>query len=255
MYTQPKTTTTTTNSRHQPINTIRSSTTTMTTAQQQQLRQQQQQQQQFTTVKKTRQRKRCGKNQKIRRFKKKCIKRGLNKDEIEKLINDYNQNPTNPRANNENQQMDIATTTNNKSVKRKSNKRKRIVTSVSERSIHQRIPKRNKKDPVMTMDSRNSTNTDYKLPKYLKKASHFLFRNLRLQLKKKLNTKKQQHFVRQRLQLFDQQYRLDLHRHLWESYLTLGSEHQIWSVSLFVFLFFKNKSIYSFNQSRIKSID
>ncbi|CAF4165881.1 unnamed protein product [Rotaria sordida] len=70
--------------------------------------------------------------------------------------------------------------------------------------------------------------SNYRLPKYLTKAPNLLFQNLRLQLKHKLNKRKQQKFIHSRLQLLDQQQRLDIHRNLWQSYLTLGSEQQIW---------------------------
>ncbi|CAF4058846.1 unnamed protein product [Adineta steineri] len=70
---------------------------------------------------------------------------------------------------------------------------------------------------------------DNRLPTYLRKAPNLLFQALRLKLTKKINTTSQQRFLHHRLQLIDQQYRLDLHQNLWQSYLSLGSEHEIWA--------------------------
>ncbi|CAF1427824.1 unnamed protein product [Rotaria sordida] len=107
--------------------------------------------------------------------------------------------------------------------KKKLNKHKQIVTSISSRSITEQLRKKKKvKINLITIKPND------RLPKYLTKAPNLLFKSLRLQLKHKLNTKKQQKFIYCRLQLFDQQQRLDIYRNLWHSYLTLGSQHQIW---------------------------
>lgn len=198
-------------------------------------------------------RKRIRKNRKQRRFIKKCMKRGMNRDEIQRLIHEYHTTkPNNSRSNNVNQSMitTASTTTiaavavvvdnSNRRISRQStNKRKRLVTSASERSISQRIPKKNRNNPdrlvrISLIHGENPMNNGYRLPRYLKRAPRLLFQNLRLRLQKKLNTKRQQHFVYRRLQLLDQQYRLDLYRHLWHTYLTLGSEHQLWPVCSFL---------------------
>jgi hypothetical protein len=191
-------------------------------------------QQPGTSVKKNTQTKRtkCHGNRKLRRFKKKCIKRGLNKEEIQKLVDEYNRKKnTNQLPNQSTKDMEVAaTTTKNKETKTKSNKRKRISTSTSLRSITQQVPKKMKKKNV-TINPPVPRKSNDRLPKYLKKAPNLLFQALRLQLKKKLNKKAQQRFLHYRLQLIDQQYRLNLHRNLWQSYFTLGSEQQIWPVS------------------------
>jgi hypothetical protein len=43
-------------------------------------------------------------------------------------------------------------------------------------------------------------------------------------------------FIHLRLQLLDRQYRLDADRHLWQSYLNLGSEEKFWPVRFFFLL-------------------
>src|SRR5690242_7049654 len=53
--------------------------------------QQQQQQQQSSTVTQQR-RKKCHGNRKLQRFRKKCYKQGLTKEETQKLIDEYNRN-------------------------------------------------------------------------------------------------------------------------------------------------------------------
>jgi len=130
--------------------------------------------------------------------------------------------------------MEVTTTTKNKETKTKSNKRKRMSTSTSLRSITQEVPKKMKKKNVSINPVPRKSN--YRLPKYLKKAPNLLFQALCLQLKKKLNKKTQQRFLHYRLQLIDQQYRLNLYRNLWQSYFTLGSEQQIWPVSSKIYL-------------------
>jgi hypothetical protein len=219
---QPKTTTLSSSQPH--VNIPRPLTPILTT---------EQQQKPVTSMKKNRRqtkRTRCHGNRKLRRFKKKWIKRGLNKEEIQKLIDEYNRkkNASQLLPNKNTKEMEVATTTatKNKETKIKSNKRKRMSTSTSLRSItQQQVPKKMKQKnvPINPVVPRKS---NYRLPKYLKKAPNLLFQALRLQLKKKLNKKTQQRFLHYRLQLIDQQYRLKLHRNLWQSYLTLGSEHQ-----------------------------
>ncbi|CAF1587981.1 unnamed protein product, partial [Adineta steineri] len=189
---------------------------------------QQQQQREKSSKKKRRTTKRCHGNQKLRRFKKKCVKRGLNREEIQKRIDEYNcKKNANQVSNEGTEQMEVTTTTKNKETKRKSNKRKRMSTSISLRSITQPVPKKIKRKSVSTINPM-SKQTNYQLPKYLKKSPNVLFQSLRLQLDQKLNTKVQQRFLHYRLQLIDQQHRLNLHQNLWQSYCTLGCEQQIW---------------------------
>ncbi|CAF1322835.1 unnamed protein product [Adineta steineri] len=85
-----------------------------------------------------------------------------------------------------------------------------------------------KRQNILIIHVSQQTN-DNRLPTYLRKAPNLLFQALRLKLTKKINTTSQQRFLHHRLQLIDQQYRLDLHQNLWQSYLSLGSEHEIWA--------------------------
>ncbi|CAF4050299.1 unnamed protein product [Rotaria sp. Silwood2] len=188
---------------------------------------------QHRSMKKKRRIKRCHGQRKLRRFKNKWRRRGMSEEEIKKLTDNYNRKKngisTKEISDNNNDQPEQPTTTtmeNLQTTKKKSNKRKRMVTSISSRSMTEQLPKKIKKKNVNI--NLTTIKPNYRLPKYLTKAPNLLFQNLRLQLKQKLNTKKQQRFIHCRLQLFDQQQRLDIHRNLWQSYLTLGSEHQLW---------------------------
>ncbi|CAF1651512.1 unnamed protein product, partial [Adineta ricciae] len=184
---------------------------------------------QRTTKNKRRQRKRCSEKQRLRRFNKKCIRKGFNNEERQQLIaadiREKNNRATySPMSHNHTvTTMDVMTTTEKTKInRRKSNKRKRLSTPVNQPSA-----KKSKKLHVSTtVLSKKETNK--KLPQYLKKAPNILVQNLRLQLKKKLNKFTHKQFVYQRLRLLDQQYRLDRHRNLWQSYLIIGSEHQLW---------------------------
>ena len=49
------------------------------------------------------------------------------------------------------------------------------------------------------------------------------------------------------LDLLDQQYRLELHQNLWPTYLTLGSEHQLWSVSDSIIIVIEILKVFIFN--------
>jgi hypothetical protein len=40
-------------------------------------------------------------------------------------------------------------------------------------------------------------------------------------------------FIHLRLQLLDRQYRLDVDRHLWQSYLDLGCQEKFWPVRFY----------------------
>ncbi|CAF4319430.1 unnamed protein product, partial [Rotaria sordida] len=101
-------------------------------------------------TKKNKRRKKCHGNRKLQRFKKKCRKRGLTEEEIQKLINEYNhsnqdRNQTNNRKTNLQQnttieKMEVSNGLNdnineNNTTTSKSNKRKQQMTpSSSQRS-------------------------------------------------------------------------------------------------------------------------
>lgn len=73
---------------------------------------------------------------------------------------------------------------------------------------------------------------------------HLIFQALSQQMNCSLNKNNEQMFIHLRLQLFDRQYRLDVDRHLWESYLDLGCKEKFWPVSCFWYIEDKNSSTY-----------
>ncbi|CAF3160913.1 unnamed protein product [Rotaria sp. Silwood2] len=199
-----------------------------------------------SSTKKNKRRKKCHGNRKLQRFRKKCYKRGLTKEETQHLINEYNhsnegQNPTN----NENkvqattiEQMDVSidlndTTNGDKITTKKSNKRKQQqrTPSSSQRSTSRpsvKRMKRNKSSQINVAPLKPS----YKLPIYLKAHPKLLFQTLRALLKHTLRKKCERQFLHYRLQLLDQQCRLGLRQNLWQSYLKLGSEKEVWPNSV-----------------------
>ena len=66
---------------------------------------------------------------------------------------------------------------------------------------------------------------------YLKVHPNLLFRSLHVHLNYIIKKKKERQFLHHRLQLFDEQCRLDHQKELWQSYFILGSEQQLWPVS------------------------
>ncbi|CAM4819703.1 unnamed protein product [Rotaria magnacalcarata] len=188
-------------------------------------------------------------DRKLQRFKKKCLKRGLTKEQTQNLIDEYNRtnhgtNQTIYQSNNHIDRMEAITTermeitislndNNDKSevttittTTTNSNKRKQQMTpSSSQRSTSHPLAKRIKKSSQINI---TSIKPNYRLPMYLKVHPNLLFRTLCLQLKYKLKKKNERRFIHHRLQLLDQQYRLELRQNLWQSYLALGSEKQVW---------------------------
>ena len=67
--------------------------------------------------------------------------------------------------------------------------------------------------------------------KYLKMPRKLLLRSLRLQLDLRLKHEIEQNYVLRRLHLLDEHFCLCRIRHLYRSYLDLGSPDQIWPVS------------------------
>lgn len=226
----------------------------MTTIEQQQL-----------TEKKRKRMKRCYGNRKLRRFKKKCRKRQKTEAEIQQLINGYNcgrrnqNNSTQQRvttastvecmeietavSHNENstdQSRKITATTTDK---KSSHKRKRMLASASSRSISRLIPDKKKqksstREKVVLPTTSAHVKSTCRIPKYCKLVPNLFFQTLRLYIHHSLKKKKEKQYVHKRLQLLDRQYRLELHRNLWQSYLTLGSQHQLWAVSIRLLFFF-----------------
>lgn len=172
-------------------------------------------------------RRRCHGNRKLRRFRKKCRRRGLNEVEIQQLISNHSHLP-----------LPASTSVTNRSNETRrarnttSKKRKRMATSASSRSISQRLPKRHKERHPPVPDPIVIESTMAHLPKYMTKASDVLFQMLRTYLKHPLKRKEEQTFIYRRLYLFDRQYRLDHHRNLWQMYHQSGTQYDIWPVSV-----------------------
>ncbi|CAF2924809.1 unnamed protein product [Rotaria sp. Silwood2] len=121
--------------------------------------------------KKKRRTKRCHGNRKLRRFKKKWRRRGMNEEEIKKLIDDYNRKKNEIQIkeisdnNNDQPEKTVKTTTENlQARKKKSNKRKRMVNSISSRSITEQLPKKIKKKNMNI--NLTTIKSNYRLPKY-----------------------------------------------------------------------------------------
>lgn len=177
---------------------------------------------------------RCHGNRKSRRFRKKCRQQGMNEQDIQQLIQHQQQDPQDVRMN-ETMNIEvhppmttaITIESTNKSI---SKKRKRLLNSTSIPSIVSRTSKKRKKKHKKINILIQKFH--HRLPSYLKKASNILSQSLSLQLQQKLtNNKKQQQFLHYRLQLLDQQQRIEQQQYLWRSYLNLGSSCNLWPVS------------------------
>lgn len=71
----------------------------------------------------------------------------------------------------------------------------------------------------------------HKYSKYLKMPQRLLVRSLRLHLDHPLEKEIEQNYLLRRLHLIDEQFCVDRIQHLYQSYLDLGSQDQIWPVS------------------------
>ncbi|CAF4192638.1 unnamed protein product [Rotaria sp. Silwood2] len=212
---------------------------------------QQQQQEGNTMIRNISNHKRCHGNRKLRRLKNKCRQRGMNEEDIQRFIQERQQQDAEQRitkTNNIELPPPIKTTTTaitkQSMMKQKSEKRKRLTTSLSVPSIVSRTSKRKKtrrvKLKVLTEKFHG------RLPTYLKKAPKILMQSVSLELQQKLKTVKQKRFLYYRLQLLDQHHRIDQYRSLWQSYLTIGSSCNLWPI--FLHKKIKSKNSQSFKE-------
>ncbi|CAF4914618.1 unnamed protein product, partial [Rotaria socialis] len=172
---------------------------------------QRQRQQQESTIRRTKlYRRRCHGNRKLRLFKNKCRQRGMNKEEIQRLIQDRCQQ----------QQIDFRMDETNDDIEL----HQPITTTTITKS--KRIIKKRMKLKMVLKKFNN------RLPIYLKKAPNILIQSLSLQLQQKITNKKQQRYLYHRLQLLDQLHRIDQYRYLWQSYLNLGSTSNLWPIHI-----------------------
>lgn len=192
-------------------------------------------------------RNKCHGNRKLQRFRKKCYKRGLTKEQTQKLIDEYNR--TSPNTNNHGDIMEVdtneeiaitsdfndningnrtaaVTTTTKKSKKRKQPTTPKSSQQSTSHSLVKRIKKTKSSQIRIT-----PIKPYYRLPIYLQVYPNLLFRTLSLQLKHTLKKKNERRFLHHRLQLLDEQHRLQLRKNLWQEYLTLGFQQQVWPVS------------------------
>ncbi|CAF2819348.1 unnamed protein product [Rotaria sp. Silwood2] len=201
-----------------------------------------QEQHPVSSKKNRKRRKKCHGNRKLQRFRKKCRKRGLTKEETQRLINEYAHNNQDQNKSNHQQKkvngshienMEISTNLNDtineiETNQTKSKKRKHQMSqSSSQRSTSHELVKRIKRHKSSQITTA-PLKPNLKLPIYLKVHQNLLFRTLRLLLKHKLNRKCERQFLHRRLQLLNQQCHMELRQNLWQSYLTLGSEKEVW---------------------------
>jgi hypothetical protein len=186
-------------------------------------------------------RKRCHGNRKRRCFKKKCRRRGLNEEEIVRLVSQHRRSHQEriQRTSHQTDAMEINNTTTDMettsalndvadgNTTTNSKKRKQMTSSSGQASNSQRPAKKRRSSQI----SFASIRSNYKLPMYMKTSPNILFQAVRLQIKHPLKRRGEQRFIHQRLQLIDRQARLQLRRSLWQSFFALGCERQVWPVS------------------------
>jgi hypothetical protein len=179
----------------------------------------------------------CHGNRKLQHFKRKCRARGLNEEQITTLIH--------TRNNIVSEQLVNAQTVKNptkQSIKRKRDQSQKLnnsIKSMSQLSISQGGSKKakNSTNESMSSDDNNSNQSSqnnctlYKPSKYLKMPRKLLLHSLCFQLNYSLKKKKEHRFILSRLRILDQQFCLDQIRCLYQTYIDLGSQYQIWPVS------------------------
>lgn len=183
----------------------------------------------------------CHGNRKLQHFKRKCRARGLNEEQITMLIHTRNHTIS--------EQLSMTQTVNSQTkqiYKRKRDRSKQdllnsSVKSLSQLSISQKAAKKAKLTTNETMlsartirdqSSSQKNCTFHKPSKYLKMPRKLLLHSLRLHLDHLLKKKKEQNFIRSRLEILDQQFCLDQIRSLYQTYFDQGSQYQMWPVRM-----------------------
>lgn len=166
--------------------------------------------------------KKCHGNRKLRRFRRKCRRRGLDDEQIHRLIL---ARPAPPKENR---------------MKRKSSQRSQgeaieatTVRSISQLSLSQQQQRRLKRKRTGG-DNRSINGTDLYRPsrsRYLSMPKKLLFRSICRQVNHPLKQKKQRTFVINRLAMLDEHFCLGMCQHLYRSYLEIGSSTKQWPVS------------------------
>ena len=186
-------------------------------------------------------------NRKLQRFKRKCRKRGLSEEAITTLIQTkhcpISEQPQNDSATNNN---GIHTCKKRKRDLSSTNPLNKSIKSLSQLSISQENAKKMQKTTTTTTTDNTTSSDDtshskhfdaiqcnvHKFSRYLRMPRRSLLASLRLQLNHPLKKKKLQCFILSRLQVLDRQYCFERIHHLYQSYLILGSQYQIWPVTI-----------------------
>ena len=112
--------------------------------------------------------------------------------------------------------------------------------ALSQLSISQPSTKKTKNSlSHHTVASAHDNVTQYKPSKYLRMPRKIPLRSLRLQLNSALKEQKDRQFLLARLELSDKKLCLDANKYLYQTYLDLGSRHNIWSVSVETIIFIR----------------
>ncbi|CAF3028976.1 unnamed protein product, partial [Rotaria sp. Silwood2] len=212
------------------------------------------------------QKKKCHGNRKDQRFRKKCRVRGINPEKIEQKLarrKQIKQKKNSAKRNVKETNKSAVTvpnsanirnqpTTTTMTTRRGINKRKRD-TSLQELNTNQALTKsspsitttkplakKTKKHHRKTIINSciliingDSVNRNYRRPLYLTQSSYKLFQILSKRLNYSLKKQDQQEFIYKRLNLFDQQYYLEMEQCLWQSYLDIGLQEQVWPDELY----------------------
>lgn len=181
-------------------------------------------------------------NRKLQHFKRKCRTRGFTEEQITARI--QNRNHTIPEQLHTDQT--IPEQTHGSSKRKRSDQSLQTLVhssmkSMSQLSISQEgVCKKLKQSIGETtpsskeMDDQTSSQqiTFYKPSKYLKMPRKLLLHSLHLQLNCRLKKKKEQHFILVLLKIMDRQFCLEQIHYLYQTYLKLGLQHQVLSVSI-----------------------
>ncbi|CAF3847890.1 unnamed protein product [Rotaria sp. Silwood1] len=214
-----------------------------------------------------RRRKKCHGHKQRRRFRRRRYKRGMTKEEVDKRLQAPKRAKKKQKVK-QSQNVTASTTTvdqkettatsasipkkqdvNQNQVKHvvPNNKRKRdissqdlhrhLLPSSASNQLNIRPPTIKKMKRISFIQSipvnSISMNKNYPMPAYLTHSPHLIFQALRQEFNCSLNKKDEQIFIHLRLQLFDRQFRLELDQHLWQSYLNLFHQDNLWPHQLY----------------------
>ncbi|CAF2047118.1 unnamed protein product [Rotaria magnacalcarata] len=206
--------------------------------------------------------KKCHVNRRNQRFRRKCRAEKMKPAKIEKLIKKRNRNYKKNKTNKSNEEStklksDLAASAKNYQSQPMLqtttcfNKRKRDISlqQLSSAITNQTIPKSTSSISILQSSSKKRKNIsetinnnsminennneinkhiNYRQPMYLTRSSHLLCQILNKTLNYSLKNKDEKEFIFQRLQLLDQQFYLEMDQQLWQSYLDLSLQENLW---------------------------